>query len=299
MTVVKLQGGLGNQMFQYAAGRSLVNDKDVVYVDKYFFKKNTQSNINFTARKYELDIFKNIKAKEISPYHERFFNNDGFLYKLIRKCLRSSIKYIKQEDNEYKYISFGDITRYRYVYLKGYFQSEKYFSHITKQLLNEFAFPELDKKNESLKKQIESTSNAVSMHIRRGDYLKPVFTDVHGILPVKYYNKALDCLNKNVTGKTLFIFSDDIEWVKENLNIDDTKIFFIENNKAEDGWKDMVLMSACKHHIIANSSFSWWGAWLSKNQGNVYAPFNWFNRSKVKFNIHDFIPQQWNVVEYE
>ncbi len=293
---MKLQGGLGNQMFQYAVARSLVKNNEAVYVDNFFLKKYTVSNSNFTARKFALDVFENTRVKETPRYHEKLFNSKSLFYKLRRRMIGSSIKYIRQQENEY--VSFEGAEDYKCVYLDGYFQSEKYFKQIRKELLHEFSFPTLDEKNELIRKKITSRPNSVSIHVRRGDYLKPIFINVHGILAMEYYKQSLACLDKQFDDKTLFVFSDDIPWVRENLNHTTSDIYFIENNK-EDGWKDMALMAACKHHIIANSSFSWWGAWLSNSKGKTFAPYNWFNPEKINFNIHDFIPQNWNVVQYE
>lgn len=297
MVLVKLHGGLGNQMFQYAAARSLIKNEGCVSVDTRFFKK-TDNTETFTARQYELGIFENIKAREASGYYVNLFNSNALFFKLRRKSLKSSIKFIEQKGHNYEYISFQEFNEFKYLYLDGYFQSEKYFKHIRIELLNEFEFPALDKKNEILKKKIENSTNSVSIHIRRADYLKPIFSDVIGVLPVDYYYNALTCLGTSLADKNLFIFSDDIEWVKENFTPKEENFFFIENNK-EEGWKDMALMTACKHHIIANSSFSWWGAWLSKNSGKIFAPHNWFNPLKVKFNILDFISDGWNIIQYE
>ena len=199
--------------------------------------------------------------------------------------------------------SLVELEQYRslsYLYLDGYFQSETYFKNIRSQLLLELKFPELDQENDILKNMISESENAVSIHIRRGDYIRSeVISQVHGVLPTEYYQKALDILQSTYSRLDLFLFSDEIDWVKTNFRWNNSKIHYVESNHGPDSWKDMALMIHCKHHVIANSSFSWWGAWLSERQGEVFAPINWFNSNKVSFQIKDFIPVTWTIVHYD
>jgi len=296
MLLVKLQGGLGNQMFQYAAARSILKNGDCIYLDHQFLEENSNiDNEHFTGRKYELLVFKNIKAVKAKNYQIVFVKNLSLFNRVLRIILKPSIKHILQKENEY--ISFEGLSAYNYVYLDGYFQSEKYFKNIREDLLKEFEFPLLDAYTETIKDKISNTPNAISLHIRRGDYLKPNVFNVHGILPLSYYNKALEALLAKYNAISIFIFSDDVAWTKANFETrNNINIEFVEPNES---WKDMALMSHCQHHIIANSSFSWWGAWLSKNNGDVFAPQHWFNPSKVNYNIQDFIPANWSIVDYD
>ncbi len=293
MIIVKLQGGLGNQMFQYAAARSLTEKGENVNLDVQFFK-HTKSTETFTARQYELDVFTNLKTCKANNSLLKMFTGNTVYYKVLRWFYKPV--FIQQKENEF--IQLTDLPASKYKYLNGYFQSEKYFKHIRNQLLKEFTFPELDEKNAATRKQITGTENSVSIHIRRGDYLKPIFKDVHGILPLEYYTNALYNLEKEITKPNLFVFSDDMNWAKESFKQYSGSICFVENNTAKEAWKDMALMSACKHHIIANSSFSWWGAWLSEGKGKTFAPCNWFNPLQTNFNIHDFIPSNWMIIHY-
>lgn len=295
MVIVKLQGGLGNQMFQYAAGRSL-SQGSPVYIDHRFLEENQATSQHFTARKYELLLFKNIKVVKASAKQLAIFNNNGFYYRLYRRFFKTVIS--RQIENEY--IDFEKAYgKPANKYLDGYFQSEKYFKHLRNQLLADFEFPALDTDNDNIRKKIEASPNAVSIHVRRGDYLKsPDIYKVHGVLEVQYYQQALSLLKAKYNDLTLFVFSDDMDWAKENLNLNGQTNYVIGNH-SENSWKDMALMSYCKHHIIANSSFSWWGAWLSTGNGEVFAPTSWFNSNNVKFNIHDFIPANWHLVNNE
>ena len=298
MILVKLQGGLGNQMFQYAAGKSLVKNKKQVDLDHHFLNTNNTDTEHFTSRGYELNIFKNLKARKAKTWQIRFFTSQSVYFKLLHSFLKSSIKYIQQQENEY--ILFSNLKGKKHLYLDGYFQSENYFKNNREDILKDFQFPLLDPVNEALKKKISATPDAVSVHIRRGDYLKSkAILDIHGVLPLAYYLKAINILQAKYPSITLFIFSDDIEWAKENLTLDHINISFIDNNHGANHWKDMALMSFCKHHIIANSSFSWWGAWLSETTGEVFAPSNWFNPVTVNFDIQDFIPDKWTIIHNE
>lgn len=295
MIIVKLQGGLGNQMFQYAAARGLSAAGEIVRLDHRFLESNHFDTESFTARSYQLSLFKNIRARKAKNWETAFFFNQSFLNATVRRIFRSRIKIIQQYENEL--VEFNTSPKKHFFYLDGYFQSEKYFTNKRPELLQEFEFPELDKENESVEKKIQQAANPVSVHIRRGDYLKsPVTLAIHGVLSLEYYQKALDLLLGDFKDLTLFVFSDDMDWVKANFKYDRAPVYYIDQNHGEDSWKDMVLMSLCRHKILSNSSFSWWAAWISRNEGNVYVPGNWFNPKQVKFDIHDFIPASWIIL---
>lgn len=294
MIVIKLQGGLGNQMFQYAVARGLTKPGEPVYLDHTHLEDNCRDTEHFTARRFELEIFENIKIKKAGETQLKFFKSPLLFFKLLRAVLKPAI--IKQYGNEY--ILLKDIAGL--VYLDGYFQSEKYFRHLKKELFIDFMFPKLTEVNETFRKQIIQTPNAVSIHIRRGDYLKSqVIADVHGLLPLGYYEQAINLLRSKHPDIKLFVFSDDIAWCKIHLETDEQSIVFVSGNEGANSWQDMALMSMCRHHIVANSSFSWWGAWLSVNKGDVFAPSKWFNPANVIFNIHDFIPDNWCILNVE
>jgi hypothetical protein len=298
VVIVKLQGGLGNQMFQYAAATALLKDGEKVGLNLSFLTENNTDKEDFTSRKFELSIFKNIRAYKAINAQVSLFNNTGLYYKVIRRFMRSSLNYVEQQFTEY--IPFDQFNKKKHFYLDGYFQSEKYFAANRQQILNDFEFPPLDEVNQATKNKMLALDNAVSLHIRRGDYAKlQVVTEVHGLLPISYYNKAIEILQKQYPDITLFVFSDDIPWVKENLQTGNIPVNHMQQNSAAGSWKDMALMSNCKHHIIANSSFSWWGAWLSTQTGKTFAPEHWFNPKKIKFNITDFVPSHWEILNYE
>jgi len=292
MIIIKLQGGLGNQMFQYAIGRKLsLLNKAELKLDLSFLLDRTHRQ-NFTYRDYNLNIF-NLKIEfttqeEIKPfvnYLDSKIKRKIYTYLFLRK----NNKYI----NEKQFTYDPDIFKLTgNIYLDGYWQTEKYFSDIKNILYNDFTIkiPQ-DKKNQEINNIIKN-SNSVSIHIRRGDYITNKQSyNIHGICDLDYYNNCVNLLSKQIENANFFIFSDDHQWAKENLKLD-YPMTFIDHNDASKNYEDLRLMSQCKHNIIANSSFSWWGAWLNQNpQKIVYAPQKWFNDSSR--NTKDLIPEQW------
>ena len=176
-------------------------------------------------------------------------------------------------------------------YLVGYWQSEKYFSESASQIRADFTFRQsLEDQNVKLTQQIISV-NAVSLHVRRGDYASnPQTTATHGLCTLDYYRHSIQYIAERVQQPNFFIFSDDIAWVRDNLNIAHL-CHYVDCNQREKSYNDMRLMSMCNHHIIANSSFSWWGAWLNpKRDKIVVAPQNWFANQT---DASDLLPQCW------
>ncbi|MCY4781552.1 alpha-1,2-fucosyltransferase [Sphingobacterium sp. UT-1RO-CII-1] len=283
MIVCNIQGGLGNQMFQYAAAFA---DGRLLYIDLDFLNNHNDSTDTFTARKFELDLFPNIKYKKANSRIKKIFFSKKLKYKIYRSFKKTIT--IQQNENELMYLpTKGN------VYLNGYFQSEKYFNHKRAELLRIFEFPELDTKNNKIKEKIINAENSISIHVRRGDYLKPEVLKYHGVLTNQYYQEALKTINKNLTNYTVFVFSDDPNYCKTILFKDEENVNIITGNE-KDAWKDMCLMSHCQHHIIANSSFSWWAAWLSQAENGIkIAPKKWFNALNTDFNINDIVPSSW------
>jgi len=292
MIITKLQGGLGNQMFQYAIGKTLSEkNKTELKLDLSFYNKQPK---NTTLREYSLGCFnvkKNIATdKEIKKLKKYEWKNSRrhFLYNLI---FADRLIYIEEKwfDFEENYLKIKNNA-----YLDGYWQSEKYFSaqggkNIEKIIQKKFTLKkDLNNIAKGTSEKIIN-SNSVSIHIRRGDYANnPDTKSYHGLCPIGYYEKAIKKITNKIKNPTFYIFSDDIEWVKKNLKTNFPMIF-VEGNK---DYEDLILMSYCKHNIIANSSFSWWGAWLNKNPNKiVIAPKKWFvNETK---NTNNLIPKPW------
>lgn len=265
---VKVYGGLGNQMFQYAAGRALSLRYQVpLCLDISWFSQKHDANT--TVRTYELGIFKNITAT--------IQNGSSFpgqrLITRIRKYLPFS--HAIHELHFAYWPGFAEIIPP--ARLDGYWQCEKYFMDFQKEIRHDFTFSALPEKAEQLSRQIAETPESVSVHIRRGDYVNnPQAQTFHGNLQQDYYGNALQTI-KNFCGKTrLFMFSDDPQWVRKNFDCCGHEAVIVDLAFPDAPHHDMHLMSLCKHHIIANSTFSWWGAWLAKDPGITIAPRRWF-----------------------
>ena len=172
------------------------------------------------------------------------------------------------------------------LYLEGYFQNPVYFQNLRSALINEFSFPKRSGQTKEIELKIQKTKNPVAIHIRRGDYTKPEIQSYHGILPLNYYKQSIELIKSKVENPIFYIFSDDPEWCEDNLASITGKNIIKGTTQA---WEDMYLVSKCKHQIIANSSFSWWGAWLNSNlEKIVIAPKNWFNHMET-----DILPEEW------
>ena len=177
------------------------------------------------------------------------------------------------------------------LYFKGFYQSERFFADMADDIRKAFTFnPRLsNRKTKEMSEQIDHDENAVSIHVRRGDYLEPKYWKTTGcVCQLPYYLNAIAEMNKRISQPSYYVFSDDIAWVKENLPL--PKAFFIDWNKGTESWQDMMLMSRCRHHIICNSTFSWWGAWLNPRENKtVIMPERWFRHCETP----DICPDKW------
>lgn len=290
MIVVKLMGGLGNQIFQYATGRALALKHQTELKLDLSFLNSDPKNI-YTKRELELHVF-NVSAdiasnKELEAFHKRTL----FQKIVTRFFSKFPSKYFIGNQKGFEY----DETFESYPnnsYLNGYWQSEKYFSSIREILLKDLVIKKEMSEQGKSTMDLVLNSNSVSLHIRRGDYVSNKnATASHGILPLEYYDKAMAHLNGLYKDLKVFIFSDDMDWVKANLKLTN-ECLYVDFNIGENSVFDMYLMSQCKHNIIANSSFSWWGAWLNQNsQKTVIAPEKWF--ADKNLNTKDLIPNSW------
>lgn len=284
MIIVNLTGGLGNQLFQYAFGKALaIKNNCQLKLDISSFK-------NYKLRDYNLRSF-SIDEKIASKQECDLLKGENlfFLQKIKNKILNRNFYHTEksiQFNDEYKKITNP-------AYILGYWQSEKYFKEIEDIIRNEFTIvtPPSKQNRELINKIINE--NAISIHVRRGDYVNDKHTNqVHGVCSLSYYYEAIELMNSKNSNPVFYIFSDDIEWAKKNLLFKKEKIFIDFNDKSN--YEDMRLMSNCKHHIIANSSFSWWGAWLNNSKSKiVIAPKIWFNNSDWNNQTTDLIPLYW------
>jgi len=292
MVIVKLMGGLGNQMFQYAAARRLAYvHGSPLKLDLRWFSDIVEVN---TSREYALDIFAIQEdfatREEVEALTAR---KQVFVERLIAKVMwRKPLavpSYIREKQF---YFDPAILSLPDNVYLEGYWQSEKYFAEIEDIIRKEFTVKtDQAGQNRKLAEMIAS-SESVSLHIRRGDYVSnPETNKYHGTRDLDYYSRCVEQLTETVKNPHFFIFSDDRDWSSDNLKLPCPTIL-VDHNGVDKGYEDLRLMSQCKHHIIANSSFSWWGAWLNKNPDKiVIAPKKWFNISE--HNTEDLIPKKW------
>jgi hypothetical protein len=260
MKIIKIQGGLGNQLFQYAHGRNLELAGKKVIFDTSFFSNN-RAKID-TARDFKLDKF-NIETKA------EFSNKNRQIFNILNKVtVKLGLK-------------------------QNFYQSERYFINIKDTIQKEFTLKNpLAPKSLVWEEKINSTTNSIALHIRRGDYILNTKTNsFHGVCDLAYYKSALDEMVKRLGNNiNIFIYSDDIAWAKENLKFP-YPIEFVSDSEIPD-YEEMYLMSLCKHNIIANSTFSWWGAWLNQNPNKiVVAPKQWLaNKTSNKLDI---LPESW------
>lgn len=288
MIISNLKGGLGNQMFEFAAGYSLAKEKATEYkIDLGHFK--TQSEFkNETPREFQLDFF------EI-PYE---FATEQEIVKVKKQYSRGIFPILKLDS----YLTMFNIRKYPLltsissdIYMDGYFQSEEYFIKYEKdiremfKLITKYITKDIIKMCDEMKSNYD---NSISLHIRRGDYVTNTQASKwHGLLSKDYYYNAIEYIKKEkgIEKPYIYVFSDDSKWVKENMSFDGNVTYISENfNPAQ----AILLMSKCKNNIIANSSFSWWGAWLNPNKEKiVIAPEQWLAGSnRVSKGI---VPKHW------
>lgn len=298
MIIVKLKGGLANQMFQYAAARRLACICNSCLKLDLSFLNGAQEGC--VPRTYELSNFQ-ITAEVATPVE--IARISGQKKKRIRSLFSRMLKSSKAELSPGIYqescfqfdpavLDLPDNT-----YLDGYWQSERYFSDIKEIIHQEFTVKtELSGKNIEIASAIRGSESSVSLHVRRGDYVANQRTfEFHGVCAEKYYRNCIEALYKEVTDPCFFVFSDDPGWAEKNLRLD-SPAYFMTHNGADKGYEDLRLMSMCRHNIIANSSFSWWGAWLNTYpRKRVYCPDPWFNAPDM--DTSDLIPDTWRVME--
>lgn len=284
MKVVNIIGGLGNQMFQYAFALSLVKKfpKEDVYIDIHHFHSYQLHN-GFELK----SIFRNIDLPIATPDLVKAVSRYIPHYKLSR-LVRKLFPNLKSEYIEScNYLSSNEPFLQEYdCYYEGYWQAFPYYKDLQDEIIHAFEFPQPNDYNVKLEANIVS-SQSVGIHIRRGDYLKE--KAFKGICELDYYRKAIERLMESDNSlMNFYIFSNDIEWCKKYIQplVGENKIEYVTGNRGKESYWDMYLMSKCKNLIIANSSFSWWGAFLNKNVDKVYAPSIWVNRNQ-NMEIHN------------
>jgi hypothetical protein len=288
MIIINIIGGLGNQMFQYAFAYALSQ------------KRRTELKLDITGfnhydlRSYKLHVYTLIEKfaskKEIHITKYASENLGQHLMRILKRKRKQMATTYYEEKYFHVNNNIFDVTGAGY--FDGYWQSEKYFLEYRTELLKNFSLKnQLLEASEKFLHLIHAT-HSISVHIRRGDYVtNPSTNNFHGTCDVNYYRNAVSYIENFVDNPHYFIFSDDLEWAKDNLHFCQQKTFIEFENDAID-YEEMYLMSQCNHNIIANSSFSWWGAWLNQNSEKmVIAPKKWFNDPSI--NTSDLLPDSW------
>mgnify|MGYP001558595542 CR=1 FL=1 len=287
MIIVKLIGGLGNQMFQYAFGRHLA------YINNTELKLDIAGFTDYKLHNYSLNnynIQENIATPEDIKYFKKYQRKPGRKWFLYNQLIANGHKYVQERQFHF---NPQMLKMKNEVYLDGYWQSEKYFKDVEVIIRDELSVKnKLNGKNLEVSKKIDAV-DSISIHIRRTDYVTdPVSNEYHGACNIEYYKKATNLIVDKIKAPYFFIFSDDREWAKENLKLS-YPTYYVDHNDAQKNYEDLRLMSMCKHNIIANSSFSWWGAWLNQNKNKIVTgPKIWF-RNAPKADTKDIFPEEW------
>jgi hypothetical protein len=285
MIIVGLAGGLGNQLFQYAAGLALaLRVGTELKVDVASFTRDRLRTYDLghlvpslqTASRQETENLKRWKG--------------GLLDRAVNRAypggLPSPKSYFEERGFSYdpEFGELGDNT-----YIKGYWQSYRYFDAVGQPLRSTLEWPPADRETEAWRTQIEAC-DSVSVHIRRGDYVQdPRLAAYYEECSTDYYQKAMKVVVAKCPNAIFFVFSDQPDWVRSNWN-SEWPVNIVSGSRSP--WSDLGLMAACKHHIIANSTFSWWGAWLNPlKHKTVVAPRRWFRSDS--FSTVDLLPGEW------
>lgn len=274
--LIRLKGGLGNQLFQYYTAYNLSKSKgyDLILDISDLEKDN--------LRKFELRNL-DINLKIIKSKWERIY------FILLKSLLSLNSPYFHKEKEEFSYDKeIKEIKKS--LILNGYYQNETYFTDISISIREDFKNNSKEIKDLDIFNEIQKTLS-VALHIRRGDYINSISTNnIHGACDIKYYHEAIKKFSH--LNPVYFVFSDDIEWCKRNLKIEN-RVYYVSENAYSD-YIEFLLMQNCKHFIISNSTFSWWAAWLSSNdQKIIISPNNWFKNKKLNNLSKSLIPNNW------
>lgn len=287
MKIVNIIGGLGNQMFQYALAVSLKKrfPKEEVLIDTshfhYLFSKSWKgTNLHIG---YEIDkVFPNADLKRANPFQlmkVTWYMPNYILSRIVRRLLPVRKTEIIQKRENIFVFQPEVLKKEGDCYYEGNWESEKYFIESRKEVQQAFSHGEPNKKNAAFIEEMEH-EESVAIHVRRGDYLaSPKWS---GICTLEYYKKGIETILSDGKQHVFYVFSNDMPWCENNLKplIEKHRMVFVSENKGKDSCWDMFLMTHCKDLIIANSSFSWWGAFLNRRGGRVVAPSKWLNEER-------------------
>lgn len=284
MNVIRIMGGLGNQMFQYALYYKFMHMGIETKVDISYYQNENAHN------GYELEEIFEVTSAKASPKEckKMAFYKINKINRMLIRIYRRKAFYSHIYTREAGYDK--NILKLRNKYIEGYFQSEKYFEDIKDDIKSIYKFKSNYPQNvEKWLEDIKNT-NAVSVHIRRGDYST---TGMRLLCNTNYYKNAIEYLKAKLENPVFYIFSNDVGWCKQNFDGEEFKI--VTGNTGKNSFWDMFLMSQCKHNIIADSSFSWWSAWLNAYKDKIIiAPEKW-EAGKNKFT--NIIPETWKIIQ--
>ena len=294
MVIVQLLGGLGNQMFQYALGRQLARLNDAELKLDTSILLDWRVGKHAVNRNFDLDIFSLTPAfagkEDIAPYHTTGMRLPEKIFYTVKRKLNG--RQIMREQFFHFDASILDLRGD--IYLSGTWQSYKYFEQIDPIIRHDFEFIiPMSAHALKLAQQINKVQS-VCLNVRRTDYISAAATaKTMGVIGLDYYKEALSLMKEWVGDFEVFVFSDDIVWCVENLNFIEQPVFFVDHHYAGLKFSDYLnLMRQCKHYIIPNSTFAWWGAWLNQDASKkVIAPKHWMNDPAI--NTNDLIPGTW------
>jgi hypothetical protein len=296
MIVVRLMGGLGNQMFQYACGRSLAIRHNVN------LKLDLTSLANdHNGRTFQLDRFRtSYRVAKQRSIQRLKWRPRPLVKRVIWRFFGKHYPLVQAGSWVREDLSLSPERLLHAIptpcYLDGYWQSEEYFAEIADLIRNEFKISKpLSLEAQKNKKIIHAEACPVSLHIRRGDYLSNIRTyKKFGVLDIDYYQNSIAYLKSHLGSFSLFVFTDDPEWVSDKFRVSASFTIISNFNPPHE---DLDLISLCRHHIIANSSFSWWGAWLNHNPNKIIiAPSKWFSDPAENANSQRIIPKNWIII---
>lgn len=269
-------GGLGNQMFIYAFALHLSK-----------IHPNTRIDLSDMVHYH---VHNGYELPRVFGLADRTVRMPQWVKKTLEFLFFNTILERKQRHDTLR--PFERHRLWPFIYYKGFYQSERYFKDVEEEVRKAFAFrpSQASERTRGMLAQIEADRRAVSLHVRRGDYLKPRhWEDLGSVCQRPYYENALREMNRLRSDARFYVFSDDPKWVQENLQLPADTVF-VDWNHGLDSWQDMMLMSRCRAHIICNSTFSWWGAWLNpRADKTVIAPARWFRHSKAP----GILPESW------
>jgi hypothetical protein len=280
--IVRIQGGLGNQLFQYASGAAVAARARLqLKVDVQWYKAHTDRQFLLDKFNTDIDIANEKEVQMAKGAH------DLFIDKALRKIKLRKEKFFFEKE----FVFDPTVLKINHAaYLKGYWQHFQYFEEFSDEIKRQFQLKQLTDIARTVQMKIDN-SNSIGIHLRRGDYItNSAFNKFHGVLDEHYYRTAIEVLMRKVPDASLYVFSDDINFAQQFFH-SYKKVEVVTGNKDEE---DLILLSSCKHQIIANSTFSWWSAWLNKNPDKVViAPQKWFADPTRNAQTKSIIPHSW------